>query len=126
MADCRVLVVEDEAIIAMDVESQIRAIGCGDVHIVYSAPEALTRARAMSPHLIIMDIHLSSDMTGLEAAEQLRQEMEVPIIFLTGNIELVENASILHHAVYTRALSKPVPRPVFKAQVEEALRSRSA
>jgi len=46
-------------------------------------------------------------MSGIEAAEELRKEMPVPIIFLTGNIELVEHASILDQAPFTRALASP-------------------
>ncbi len=64
-------------------------------------------------------------MSDIQAAEELRKEMPVPIIFLTGNIELVEHASILKQAPFTRALAKPVSRPVFRAHVEEALRIRA-
>lgn len=115
------LIVEDDAIIAMDIQAQLAEIGCTMTRIVHSAPDALATAREMRPDLIIMDVHLRSRMTGIEAAELLRKEMLVSIIFVTGNIELVERSQIRSEQPYTNALSKPILRPLFRATVEEAL-----
>lgn len=81
----RVLVVEDEGIIALDLESRLRALGhivCGTVA---TGPEAVEGARTLRPDIVLMDIRLSGSMDGIEAARQIRRIRDIPIVFLTAH-----------------------------------------
>lgn len=121
MDEASILVVEDDAIIAMDLEDQLLAMGCTKISVVHTAESAVEAARSAPPDAVIMDVHLRGKMSGVEAASALRDEMNVPIIFLTGNVELVTGIDELEADAYTCVLAKPVTRPEFRRHVEAAL-----
>lgn len=81
----RVLIVEDERIIAMSTSVNLKRMGCEIVGMVPSGPEAIAHAAEHRPDVVLMDIMLEGSMDGIEAAEQIRQaQPEVPIIFCTA------------------------------------------
>jgi CheY-like chemotaxis protein len=80
----RVLIVEDEGIVAMDLENQLVSLGYEVPAIAASGEEAIRRAAELGPDLVLMDIKLRGDMDGLEAAEQIRARADVPVIYLTA------------------------------------------
>jgi CheY-like chemotaxis protein len=79
----RIMVVEDEPITAADLEQKLGALG-HEVTWVDTGEEAIAEARAIEHDVILMDIRLRSDMSGIDAAQQLRQRSDVPIVFLTA------------------------------------------
>ena len=80
----KILVVEDEAIIAMDIQSILRKIGFADSEVVFSGEESLEKVAARKPHLVLMDIRLKGNMDGIQAAHQIYYEYHVPVIYITA------------------------------------------
>ncbi len=83
----RILIVEDQAIVAIDIQSQLEGLGYRVVGIASSAVQACAMATAMAPDLVLMDIHLDSAADGIDAAERIRQEHGIPIVFLTAFVD---------------------------------------
>jgi signal transduction histidine kinase len=84
IASARILVVEDEGIVARDLQASLRALGHAVCGTAASGEEAIEKARACEPDLVLMDIRLRGDMDGIDAARIIRQAREVPVVFLTA------------------------------------------
>ena len=80
----KLMIVEDEAVIAMQLGMRLRAMGYDVVGTATSAEESIRMARDLSPCLILMDIVMEGDLDGIDAAETIKSEMDTPIIFLTA------------------------------------------
>ena len=80
-----VLVVEDEALIAMELRARLSRLGHRVVGVADTGREAIELARIEKPQLVLMDIHLKGDMSGIEAASAINKDGEVPIIYLTAH-----------------------------------------
>jgi signal transduction histidine kinase len=80
----RILIVEDEGIVARDLQTSLEALG----HVVCgtsaTGPDAVRQARTERPDVVLMDIRLRGEMDGIEAARRIRQERDVPVVFLTA------------------------------------------
>jgi len=85
MAKARVLIVEDETIVALDLSELLRNLGYDVIGAAGTGLEAIDAASALRPDLILMDIHLRGKMDGIEAARVIGQRMTVPVIFLTAH-----------------------------------------
>src|SRR5882724_7296916 len=83
MANSHILVVEDETIIAMDIQSRLRHLGF-DAEIAATGEEAVSKALDEPPDLILMDIVLPGTIDGIEAAEEIRKRFDIPVIYLTA------------------------------------------
>lgn len=80
----RALIVEDEILIAMDLEAQIRKLGFDVCGVTSNAREALSLAMEDPPDLAIMDIYLNGTRDGIEVARQIRNLFATPVIFITA------------------------------------------
>ena len=80
----RILVVEDEAVVALDIEERLSRLGHEVVATADSYVAALEQANALYPDLVLMDVALRDGPDGIEAAERLRSELPVPVVFLTA------------------------------------------
>jgi len=78
----RVLVVEDEAIVARDIAMQLSELGYVAVGIASSAEQALEMVAALAPDLVLMDIQLGGPTDGIAAAETIRQQYALPVVFI--------------------------------------------
>lgn len=81
----RILVVEDERIVALDITSTLRRLGYHVAESVPSGEAAVEAARKTDPDLVLMDIRLAGRMDGVSAAETIVSEKDAPIIFLTAH-----------------------------------------
>ncbi|MGJ0484070.1 MAG: putative bifunctional diguanylate cyclase/phosphodiesterase [Methylomicrobium sp.] len=81
----RILVVEDEVIIALDIQRTLVKMGYEVPEFVTSAEAALDRIAALQPELVLMDIHLSGEMDGIAAANEIRRRDRLPVVFLTAH-----------------------------------------
>lgn len=79
-----ILVVEDESIVAKDIQVCLGKLGYNVIGVCDTGEEAVERAQEKKPDLVMMDIMLKGDMSGIEAAEQIRQSNDIPVIFLTA------------------------------------------
>ena len=84
MGKLRILVVEDESIVAMDIQHRLRKLGYAVVRVVPSGEEAVAAARDLDPDLVLMDIMLEGAMDGIESAAAIRDAQDVPVIYLTA------------------------------------------
>ncbi len=81
----RILIVEDESIVRLDLESQLRRLGHAVVGSAVSGPEAVAKAAELKPDLVLMDVQLEGPMDGIEAAGQIRAAHGVPVVYLTAH-----------------------------------------
>jgi len=81
----KVLVVEDEKIIARDIESTLKRIGHESAGSVAKGEEAVSLAGKLNPDLILMDITLKGDMDGIEAAKIINETLGIPVIYITAH-----------------------------------------
>ncbi|MCX7788954.1 MAG: EAL domain-containing protein [Spirochaetes bacterium] len=84
MARERILIVEDEKIIALDLKRRLLDFGFEVIGIIPTGEDALTVAEKEVPDLILMDIMLKGEMDGIEAAKQIRHSLDIPVVFLTS------------------------------------------
>lgn len=83
-ATIRILIVEDETIVAMDVQECLENLGYVVPAIAVSGEEAITKANELRPDLILMDIRLRGEIDGIQAAEQIWDVLKIPIVYATG------------------------------------------
>lgn len=83
----KILVVEDERIIAMDIRNSLMRMGYEVLGIVSSGEKALEKVQQVKPDLVLMDIVLKGDMDGIEAGEKILHEFNVPVVYLTSHTD---------------------------------------
>jgi CheY-like chemotaxis protein len=84
MERVKILVVEDEVIIAKDIQMSLQQLGYSVPSTVVSGEQAIRKAEGEKPDLIIMDIVLQGEMDGIETASIIRSRFDIPIIYLTS------------------------------------------
>ncbi len=84
MPKARVMIVEDEVIIGMDLKMQLESFGYEVPSLVASGEAALSLVKEESPDIVLMDIVLKGSMDGIECAEKMRSDYDIPIIFTTA------------------------------------------
>ncbi len=80
----RILVVEDESIVQLDLQSRLKRLGYIVVGSAVSGEDAIIKASELEPDLVLMDVRLEGRMDGIEAAARIRASREVPVLFLTA------------------------------------------
>jgi len=129
MAKPRILVVEDGAVAAAVIKSDLEKMGYAVGQAVATGEEAVERAESERPDLVLMDIFLAGAMDGIEAAEQIRKRFDTPVVFLTAHAddELLHRAKITAPYGYlvkpfqARELHATVEMALYRAQMEKAL-----
>lgn len=87
MLPAKVLIVEDESIIALDIQNSLVNAGYHVVAIATCADEALDLTAQFNPDLVLMDIRLCGEMDGVEVAEKIRREFNLPVVYLTAHAD---------------------------------------
>ncbi|MBI5584789.1 MAG: response regulator [Deltaproteobacteria bacterium] len=87
MTPKQILVVEDEALVALDIADRLLTLGYQCAGRIDNGAETLQRIAAQRPDLVLMDIRLKGDMDGIAAAEEIRRRFHLPVIFLTAYSE---------------------------------------
>ena len=120
MEKAKILIVEDEAIIAMEIESQLQSLGYEVTSIVNNGADAIKKAEVDNPDLILMDIRIKGVMDGIEAAEVIRNRFGIPVIFSTAYLDegRIERAKITMPFGY---VLKPIQERDLKGTIEMAL-----
>ena len=80
----RILIVEDERLIAIDLQRRLTRLGYTVVALAASGAEAIQEALALHPDVVLMDIRLQGDMDGVEAAQQIHASAAIPVVFMTA------------------------------------------
>ncbi|MBI2871615.1 MAG: response regulator [Chloroflexi bacterium] len=84
MTGAKILIVEDEAIEALDIQQRLVKLGYPHPDVVYSGEEAVKRAGEIHPDLVLMDIMLPGEIDGVTAAAQIRTRFDIPVVYLTA------------------------------------------
>lgn len=117
----RILVVEDERIVALDLSSTLEDLGYRVVGVAATGAEAHQLASQERPDLVLMDVRLHGDVDGIQTAASIKTEWHVPIVFLTANA----NGETLRRALETCPggfLAKPYDQQSLLSGIEVALR----
>jgi len=116
----RLLIVEDEAIVAKNIEKALKNMGFVDQITASHGAEAVQLAAEKRPHLVLMDIRLPGDIDGIETAKRIRTLLDIPVVFLTAyaDEETLQRAKITQPYGY---LLKPFEEKELHRTIEMAL-----
>lgn len=114
----RVLVIEDEPIIAMDIESIVRDLGHEVTGVAVTRDEAVRLADETKPGLVLADIQLADDSSGIDAVKDILNKFTVPVIFITAFPERLLTGD---RPEPTFLITKPFERATVKAAIAQAL-----
>ncbi len=116
----RVLVVEDEYILAINLQETLESLGYVVLDIADSAEGAIAKATELRPNLILMDIRLRGETDGIQAAEQIWHHLQIPIIYVTGHSDksTVERATLTSPFGY---ILKPIKEQELYVAIQTAL-----
>jgi two-component system cell cycle sensor histidine kinase/response regulator CckA len=126
----RILVVDDERIVAEDISESLQHMGFEVIGTAQSGPQAIEMALSMRPDLIMMDIVLQGEMDGVQAAAIIREKIDTPCVFLTAYSDpgVLERAKATEPAGYIvkpfeeAGLRSTVEIALYKVKAEQALR----
>lgn len=120
----KILIVEDESIVAMDLERTLKKLGYDVVGVVDTGLGAIQKIEQTRPDLVLMDIQLKGKMDGTEAAKEISNRFSIPIIFLTAYSDqaTLECAKLSEPIAF---LLKPIKFNLVQATIQMAL-NRSA
>ena len=114
----QVLIIEDEPIIAMDLETIVRDLGHEVISVAVTRDEAVHEALALRPGLVLADIQLADDSSGIDAVKDILAEFSVPVIFITAFPERLLTGE---RPEPTFLITKPFQRSTVKAAIAQAL-----
>ncbi len=120
MNTIKILVVEDEVIVAHDIANRLKRMGHQVIATVASGEAAIEKASENKPDLVLMDIVLKGDMDGITAAKKIQAKINVPIVFLTAYADqtTLERAKITNPFGY---IVKPFQQQDLQVAIEIAL-----
>lgn len=113
-----VLIIEDEPIIAMDIETIVRDMGHDITGIAVTRDEAVQMAMTRRPGLVLADIQLADDSSGIDAVKDILAQFSVPVIFITAFPERLLTGE---RPEPTFLITKPFQRQTVKAAISQAL-----
>lgn len=122
MSPAKILVVEDEVLIAEHIKDYLNSFGMDQVLLVHNKHHALQAIDQTKPDLVLLDIHLQNPLDGIELAKLIDERSQVPYIFITANADLL----IIKKATHTKAaayITKPVKKTDLFAALQIALKS---
>lgn len=120
----KVLLVEDESIVAMGIKQKLYNLGHNVVDMVDTGEGAIKAAKKYDPEIILMDIVLKGKMDGIEATKHIKEYREIPVIYLTA----YDDEKVLSQAKKTEPsayIVKPFKTSELNANIEIALYKRS-
>ncbi len=116
----RILIVEDERIVALDLAAKVSGMGYEVVGSAASGQRALEMAREGRPDCVLMDIRLEGDMDGIEATARIKREADVPVIYMTAFSD-PDTRSRAEATAPSDILIKPVPPTLLQQAIHKAL-----
>ncbi|HVW24076.1 MAG TPA: response regulator [Polyangiaceae bacterium] len=127
-----VLIVEDERIVAKDLEDTLAELGYSTSAIASSADEAVAEASKRCPDVVLMDIRIKGEQDGVETAELLRRRFDVPVVYMTAHADeatlqrakKTEPYAYLVKPVKSNALRSAIEIALYRHRLERRLRER--
>lgn len=120
MSKNTILIVEDESIVAIDLQHRLETLGYQVTGIASSSREAFQKACSTSPDLVLVDIRLKENGDGIETAFKIRRELQIPVIYLTAHADrkTLERAKVTEPFGY---ILKPFEERSLVSTIEMAL-----
>ncbi len=130
----KILVVEDERIVGEDIKRSLESLGYSVTQVVSSGQDAMAAIDQTRPDLILMDIVIQGDLTGIETADRIRSSYDIPVVYLTAYADdkTLERAKITEPYGFIlkpfddRELHSIIEMALYKHQIERKLREREA
>lgn len=118
--DIKVFVVEDETIVSMEIQDRLLGLGYKVCGSAASGEEAIEKITATKPDIVLMDIRIKGEIDGIQVAEHIRNDMDLPFVFLTAHSDdaTLERAKNTEPFGY---LLKPFEERVLNSTIEMAL-----
>lgn len=120
MQPCRILIVEDESLVAMDMERMLLGLGYEVLPNVNSYDDAMLALNTNKPDLVLLDINLNDTKTGIDLSKQIQQQYKIPFIYLTSH----SDKATMDEALVTKPygyLLKPFDADDLYAAIEVAM-----
>jgi DNA-binding response OmpR family regulator len=116
----KIMIVEDEAVIALRLQQRLKSMGFDVAGVAYSGEEAVESARDLRPDLILTNIMIPGKLDGIQVAEIVKSALDIPVIFLTAYSEdkIIERAKQAESYGY---IVKPFQNRELKSAIEFAL-----
>ncbi len=129
----KILIAEDEYIIAIDLKKTLEKLGYVITAYVTSGQDVISHARTDNPDLIIMDIMLEGEMSGIQAAEAIKQKYNIPVVYLTAftDEKTLQKAKITEPVGYIlkpfeeRSLHSAIEIALYKHEMETQLKIKT-
>lgn len=130
----KILIVEDETIVAEDIRRSLESLGYTVSAVVPSGEEALKKAKELKPDLILMDILLRGKINGIEAASKIRTGFDIPLVYLTAFAEPKIVEKVKKTAPYgyilkpfeDRELQSTIETALYRHKIEKKLKESEA
>ena len=119
----KVLVVEDDPIIAFDIRQYLADQNYTVIGVVPSGEQALDKVHQSMPDIILMDIKLKGSLNGIQTAKRIQDEFEIPIVFVSAYLSPF-NLQKLNHLGPCKYLSKPFDNDQLESNIQMALVQR--
>ena len=115
----KILIVEDEIIIALDLKIHLEHLGHEISSIAFNGKDAIKLTGETNPDLVLMDIQLNGEMDGIEVAQQIHKLYNIPFIYLTGSYDnsLLERAKQTNPIVF---ITKPFDETEIQNLIENS------
>jgi CheY-like chemotaxis protein len=120
MTQFNILIVEDESVIALELEDRLQRMGYDVMGSAASGESALRKIGSARPDVVLMDIYLQGAMDGIETAEEVRARYDIPVIYLTAYAD----SATLQRAKATKPfgfLRKPFREEELRTAIERAV-----
>jgi CheY-like chemotaxis protein len=130
MTQPTLLVVDDDPVVALEVEAALKRLGYAVAGTALSGEQALAQATVTNPDLVLMDLHLAGALGGVQAAQVLRQRLGTPVVFLADSLEeqdlrqalTAEPHSVLHRPLRDVELRSAIELALAQAKTQRELR----
>ncbi len=116
MTNFKILIVEDEVLIAEDLSDLLRSFGINEIDMAHDKPSALNKIEAFQPDLILLDIRMESELTGIQIAEIINTQYKKPFIFITAHSDMQMLQTILK-TIPAGYITKPIKKADLYANV---------
>jgi len=120
MANTKILVVEDERIVATDIKNRLKILGYPAPATASSGKEAIKKVAECHPDLVLIDIQLKGEMDGIKAAKQIHERFNIPVVYLIDDAdeETLQNEKVVEPFSY---ILKPCEENSLHISIEKAL-----
>jgi len=129
----RILIVEDESIVAEDIQNSLKSLGYDVSNIITSGEVVFKEIENNPPDVILMDIVLKGQLSGIDVAEEIKEKSDIPVIYLTAyaNMQTLEKAKLTEPYGYMvkpfniKELQSTLEMALYKSRMEKKLKRRN-